>query len=125
MATTRMRPYTVDKPIGEVTRRTGTDLRLVVVPTFNEANNDKKVSRGHVFLITDGGLHLHLAASGKPRASDSQELPFADRQLNRIAAATASIRGGAALHPFGRSGRRMDLADADVGELLAVMQSGA
>ena len=25
---------------------------------------DKKVSRGHMFLVTDGGLHHHLAASG-------------------------------------------------------------
>ena len=25
---------------------------------------DRKISRGHVFLITDGGLHHHLAASG-------------------------------------------------------------
>ena len=25
---------------------------------------DRKVSRGQVFLVTDGGLHHHLAASG-------------------------------------------------------------
>ena len=25
---------------------------------------DRKISRGHVFLVTDGGLHHHLAASG-------------------------------------------------------------
>jgi diaminopimelate decarboxylase len=25
---------------------------------------DRKISRDHVFLVTDGGLHHHLAASG-------------------------------------------------------------
>ena len=25
---------------------------------------DRKISRGEVFLVTDGGLHQHLAASG-------------------------------------------------------------
>ena len=25
---------------------------------------DRKISRGHVFLVTDGGLHQNLAASG-------------------------------------------------------------
>ena len=41
---------------------------------------DRKVSRGQVFLVTDGGLHHHLAAVGQLRPGDSQELSGGDRQ---------------------------------------------
>ena len=35
---------------------------------------DRKISRGQVFLVTDGGLHHHLAASRQLRPGDPQEL---------------------------------------------------
>ena len=34
---------------------------------------DRKVSRGEVFLVTDGGLHHHLSASFAPRGSVANE----------------------------------------------------
>ena len=40
---------------------------------------DKKVSRGQVYLVSNGGLHHHLAASGNFRPDHPQELSCGDR----------------------------------------------
>ena len=86
---------------------------------------DKKVSRGHVFLITDGGLHHHLAASGNFGQVIRKNYPVL--VANRIGAEkreTASVVGPLCT-PLDLLADRMDMAAAEVGDLVAVFQSGA
>lgn len=86
---------------------------------------DKKVSRGHVYLVTDGGLHHHLSASGNFGQVIRKNYPAAIG--NRMAAAdmeTASVVGPLCT-PLDLLADRMELAKADVGDLVVIYQSGA
>jgi diaminopimelate decarboxylase len=86
---------------------------------------DKKVSRGRIFLITDGGLHHHLAASGNFGQVIRKNYPVAI--ANRIGSADveeASVVGPLCT-PLDLLADRMQLAKADVGDLVVVFQSGA
>ncbi|HEY6947504.1 MAG TPA: pyridoxal-dependent decarboxylase, exosortase A system-associated [Gemmatimonadales bacterium] len=86
---------------------------------------DKKVSRGHTFLVTDGGLHHHLAASGNFGQVLRKNYPVLI--ANRIGVErreNASVVGPLCT-PLDLLGDRMDLAEAEVGDLVAVFQSGA
>jgi diaminopimelate decarboxylase len=86
---------------------------------------DKKVSRGHVFLVTDGGLHHHLAASGNFGQVIRKNYPVL--VANRIGASrreNASVVGPLCT-PLDLLADRMDLAVAEVGDLIGVFQSGA
>lgn len=86
---------------------------------------DKKVSRGHVFLVTDGGLHHHLAASGNFGQVIRKNYPVLI--ANRIGAThieNASVVGPLCT-PLDLLADRMDLPAAEVGDLVAVFQSGA
>jgi diaminopimelate decarboxylase len=86
---------------------------------------DKKVSRGHVFLVTDGGLHHHLAASGNFGQVIRKNYPVL--VANRVGAKPtrqASVVGPLCT-PLDLLADRMDLAEAEVGDLIAVFQSGA
>lgn len=86
---------------------------------------DKKVSRGHVFLVTDGGLHHHLAASGNFGQVIRKNYPVLI--ANRVGAApieNASVVGPLCT-PLDLLADRMDLPAAEVGDLVAVFQSGA
>jgi len=87
--------------------------------------HDKKVSRGHVFLITDGGLHHHLAASGNFGQVIRKNYPVL--VANRIGSErreNASVVGPLCT-PLDLLADRMELAEAEVGDLIAVFQSGA
>jgi diaminopimelate decarboxylase len=86
---------------------------------------DRKVSRGHVFLITDGGLHQHLSASGNFGQVIRKNYPVL--VANRIGATrleNASVVGPLCT-PLDLLADRMELAVAEVGDLIAVFQSGA
>jgi diaminopimelate decarboxylase len=86
---------------------------------------DRKVSRGHVFLIADGGLHQHLSASGNFGQVIRKNYPVLI--ANRIGATSlenASVVGPLCT-PLDLLADRMDLAVAEVGDLVAVFQSGA
>ena len=86
---------------------------------------DKKVSRGHVFLVTDGGLHHHLAASGNFGQVIRKNYPVLI--ANRIGSGrrqNASVVGPLCT-PLDLLADRMELAEAEVGDLVAVFQSGA
>jgi diaminopimelate decarboxylase len=86
---------------------------------------DKKISRGHVFIVTDGGLHHHLAASGNFGQVIRKNYPVL--VANRIGEArheNASVVGPLCT-PLDLLADRMDLAEAEVGDLVAVFQSGA
>ena len=86
---------------------------------------DKKVSRGQVFLVTDGGLHHHLSASGNFGQVIRKNYPVAI--ANRIGAADTEIANvvGPLCTPLDLLADRMELARAEVGDLVAVFQSGA
>ena len=86
---------------------------------------DRKLSRGQVFLVTDGGLHHHLAASGNFGQVLRKNYPVAIG--NRMAGSTREIASvvGPLCTPLDLLADRMDLAAADVGDLVVVFQSGA
>ena len=86
---------------------------------------DKKVSRGQVFLVTDGGLHHHLSASGNFGQVLRKNYPLT------VGTRAASIQRevvsvvGPLCTPLDLLGDRMDLPAAEVGDLVVVYQSGA
>jgi diaminopimelate decarboxylase len=86
---------------------------------------DRKISRGHVFLVTDGGLHHHLAASGNFGQVIRKNYPVViANRVNGEPREIASVVGPLCT-PLDLLADRMDLARADVGDLVAVLQSGA
>lgn len=86
---------------------------------------DRKVSRGQVFLVTDGGLHHHLAASGNFGQVIRKNYPVVvANRMGASALETASVVGPLCT-PLDLLADRMTLARAEPGDLIAVMQSGA
>ena len=86
---------------------------------------DRKVSRGQVFLVTDGGLNHHLSASGNFGQVVRKNYPVTVG--NRIGAPqreTASIVGPLCT-PLDLLADRMELPVAQAGDLAVVFQSGA
>jgi diaminopimelate decarboxylase len=86
---------------------------------------DRKVSRGHTFLVTDGGLHHHLAASGNFGQVLRKNYPVVVG--NRVRGSEREVASvvGPLCTPLDVLGDRMDLARAEVGDLVVVLQSGA
>ena len=86
---------------------------------------DRKISRGQVFLVTDGGLHHHLAASGNFGQVIRKNYPVAIG--NRMVGTRREIVSvvGPLCTPLDILGERMELAEAYPGDLVVVFQSGA
>jgi diaminopimelate decarboxylase len=86
---------------------------------------DRKVSRGHVFLITDGGLHHHLSASGNFGQILRKNYPvLVGNRVRGAQRETVSVVGPLCT-PLDLLADKMEMAKADVGDLIVVMQSGA
>jgi diaminopimelate decarboxylase len=86
---------------------------------------DRKISRGHVFLVTDGGLHHHLAASGNFGQVIRKNYPVAiGNRIRGTRRETASVVGPLCT-PLDLLADRMDLAEAQPDDLVVVFQSGA
>ena len=87
---------------------------------------DRKESRGQVFLVTDGGLHHHLAASGNFGQVIRKNYPVlvGNRVNPESDPSTASVVGPLCT-PLDVLGERMELGHAQLGDLIAVLQSGA
>ncbi|MEW9899358.1 pyridoxal-dependent decarboxylase, exosortase A system-associated [Chitinivorax sp. PXF-14] len=85
---------------------------------------DKKVSRGHTYLVTDGGLHHHLSASGNFGQVIRKNYPVAIGNRMDGARETVSVVGPLCT-PLDLLGDKMDLPAAQVGDLVVVFQSGA
>jgi diaminopimelate decarboxylase len=85
---------------------------------------DRKVSRGQVFLVTDGGLHHHLAASGNFGQVIRKNYPVAIGNRMGEALEPVSVVGPLCT-PLDLLAERMELPRADVGDLVVVFQSGA
>lgn len=86
---------------------------------------DKKVSRGQVFLVTDGGLHHHLAASGNFGQVIRKNYPVLIANRLGVTQRENATVVGPLCTPLDLLADRMDLAAAEVGDLVAVFQSGA
>ena len=86
---------------------------------------DRKVSRGQVYLVTDGGLHHHLSASGNFGQVVRKNYPVAIG--NRMGAAPTEVASvvGPLCTPLDLLGDRMALPVAQIGDLAVVFQSGA
>jgi diaminopimelate decarboxylase len=86
---------------------------------------DRKISRGQVFLVTDGGLHHHLAASGNFGQVIRKNYPVSIG--NRVDAAEQEVVSvvGPLCTPLDLLADRMSLPRANEGDLVAVYQSGA
>jgi diaminopimelate decarboxylase len=87
--------------------------------------NDIKVSRGKKFLILDGGMNHHLAASGNLGQVIKRNFPIA--LLTKLQAKSEEIVDivGPLCTPLDTLGREVELPSADVGDLLGIFQSGA
>lgn len=86
---------------------------------------DKKISRGQVYLVTDGGLHHHLSASGNFGQVIRKNYPVVvGNRVNGIQREIASVVGPLCT-PLDLLADRMELAQAQEGDLIAVLQSGA
>lgn len=90
---------------------------------------DRKVSRGKVFLVTDGGLNHHLSASGNFGQVIRKNYPVTiGNRLGSAAAGGAREEAsvvGPLCTPLDLLADRMSLPVARQGDLVVVFQSGA
>ena len=86
---------------------------------------DRKISRGEVFLVTDGGMHHHLAASGNLGQVIRKNYPVVVG--NKISGTNREVASvvGPLCTPLDFLANNMEMARADVGDLIVVFQSGA
>lgn len=86
---------------------------------------DRKISHGEVFLITDGGLHHQLAASGNFGTVIRRNYPVAiATKYDADRSEVASIVG-CLCTPLDRLSDSAHLPHADVGDLVAIFCAGA
>jgi diaminopimelate decarboxylase len=86
---------------------------------------DRKRSRGQVFLVCDGGLNHHLAATGNFGQVIRKNYPVAVG--NRIVGSAREKANvvGPLCTPLDMLAEQMELAVAEPGDLIVVFQSGA
>ncbi|WP_137938909.1 pyridoxal-dependent decarboxylase, exosortase A system-associated [Chitinivorax sp. B] len=86
---------------------------------------DKKISRGHTYLVTDGGLHHHLSASGNFGQVIRKNYPVTIG--NRVGSPHTELVSivGPLCTPLDLLGDKMELPAAEIGDLVVVFQSGA
>jgi diaminopimelate decarboxylase len=87
--------------------------------------NDIKSSREKKFLIVDGGMHHHLAASGNLGQVIKRNFPLAlVNKLQKESVETVDIVGPLCT-PLDTLARDAQLPAAEVGDLMGIFQSGA
>jgi diaminopimelate decarboxylase len=86
---------------------------------------DRKLSRGQTYLVTDGGLHHHLVASGNLGVVIRRNFPLAVG--NRMGAGTTETVNvvGCLCTPYDLLGDKVELPRAEVGDLIVIFRSGA
>lgn len=86
---------------------------------------DRKVSRGEVFIVTNGGLHQHLAASGNFGQVLRKNFPVV--VANHVVGKKREVVNvvGPLCTPLDILASQIELAAAEPGDLIAVYQSGA
>jgi diaminopimelate decarboxylase len=86
---------------------------------------DRKSSRGEVFLVTDGGLHHQLAASGNFGTVVRRNYPIAvANRFSEPFAETVTVVG-CLCTPLDRLGDQVLLPPADAGDMIAIFMAGA
>ena len=86
---------------------------------------DRKVSRGQVFLVTDGGLNHHLSASGNFGQVIRKNYPVTIGNRAGSSEREVATVVGPLCTPLDLLADRMELPLAQVGDLVVVFQSGA
>ena len=86
---------------------------------------DRKLSRGQVFLVTDGGLHHHLAASGNFGQVIRRNYPVSIGTRMDVTEREKASVVGPLCTPLDVLADRAELAPAQPGDLVVVYQSGA
>ena len=86
---------------------------------------ERKISRKRVFLITDGGLHHHLAASGNFGQVIRKNYPVVvgNKVVGHERESVTVV--GPLCTPLDLLADEVEMAKADVGDLIVVFQSGA
>jgi len=85
---------------------------------------DKKVSRGLTYLVCDGGLHHHLAASGNFGQVIRKNYPATIGNRQGAPLETVSAVGPLCT-PLDLLADKMALPQAEIGDLVVIFQSGA
>jgi diaminopimelate decarboxylase len=86
---------------------------------------DKKNSRGKTYLVADGGMHHHLANSGNFGQVIRKNYPVViSQKVHHETPERVNIVGPLST-PLDILANQVDLAPANVGDLIAVLQSGA
>lgn len=86
---------------------------------------DRKLSRGKSYIVVDGGMHHHLAASGNFGQAIRRNYPIAIG--NRMDAAPTEVVTvvGCLCTPLDILGDDVSLPPCEIGDLVVVFQSGA
>lgn len=86
---------------------------------------DRKESQGETFLVVDGGLNHHLAATGNFGTVVRRNYPVAVADRMQDAAEEVVTVVGPLCTPLDRLADRVALPRAEVGDLIAIFASGA
>ncbi|GAB6054288.1 pyridoxal-dependent decarboxylase, exosortase A system-associated [Magnetospira thiophila] len=86
---------------------------------------DRKVSRGRTYLVTDGGLHHHLAASGNFGQVLRRNYPVVlGNRIGQSGTEAVSVVG-CLCTPLDLLADNVELPQAEIGDLVVIFQSGA
>lgn len=84
-----------------------------------------KMSRGQRFIVTDGGMHHHLAASGNLGQVIKRDYPLlAATRMTAPTSGNTSVVGPLCT-PLDTLGRQTGMPALEAGDVVAVLQSGA
>ena len=86
---------------------------------------DRKISHGEVFLVTDGGMHHQLAASGNFGTVVRRNYPLAVASKFEAASTEVASVVGCLCTPLDRLGDQVLLPQAEEGDVIAVFMAGA
>jgi diaminopimelate decarboxylase len=86
---------------------------------------DVKDSRGKKFVIVDGGMNQHLAASGNLGQTIKRNYPIANPGKLRTPADESVDVVGPLCTPLDTIGRAVALPKCEPGDLIVILQSGA
>ena len=86
---------------------------------------DRKISHGETFLVTDGGLHHQLAASGNFGTVVRRNYPIANatRFASDIAETVSVV--GCLCTPLDLLGNQIGLPHSEIGDVIAIFMAGA
>ncbi|WP_299328543.1 pyridoxal-dependent decarboxylase, exosortase A system-associated [Parasphingopyxis sp.] len=86
---------------------------------------DRKVSKGQLFLVTDGGMHHHLAASGNFGMVMKRNYPVAIGSRMGAETVESATIVGPLCTPLDKLAADIAIPQAEIGDYVAVFASGA